>query len=77
MKLLVGKIEPIGSTLVALVDSKSPADQHGYSRLRSFIKFHNVTNIVCKSDQERSLVAAIEAVARSQVAQAGGLPSGP
>ena len=59
---LVGKIEPIGSTLVVPMDVKEPTDQYGCEKRKSFIKTHRIELLVCKSDQEHALIAQIEKV---------------
>ena len=64
--VLIGKLKPVGtnsgSTVAVPVNAEGPTDQYGFYKLRAFIRNHNVGQIVCRCDRERSLVAAIEHV---------------
>ena len=47
------------------MNAKGPADQYGFGKLRAFVCNHNVGQMLCRCDQENSLVAAIEHVVDS------------
>ena len=45
------------------MDVKGPEDDYGYKRLKDFIAFHGVQFLVCKTEQEKSVIAALKSVA--------------
>ena len=60
--MLIGFVEPVDSTLAVPADARGPTDRYGFERLRSFIKRYRVGHVVCRCDQEKALVAAIEKI---------------
>ena len=60
--VLVGVLEPANTTLACPVDMKGTEDEYGYKKLKEFVTFHGVRYLVCKSDQENALMAAVKVV---------------
>ena len=57
------KIDEQSSTFACSASMKGANDVFAFGQFKSFIRIHGVRHLIFKSDQERSLVALLEAVA--------------
>ena len=57
------KLEEQSNTFAYPVNEKGAHDMYAFTQLKNFIRMHGIRHLILKSDQEKSLTAAIEAVA--------------